>query len=151
MRMSILIVLSFGFILGQFAVADDQQPSGFTASLFDGETLNGWQVTGCEAAVEDGVILLKAGNGLVRSDHRYSDFVLDLDGAFQGADGAGELDKSAVADQLDRTAGIVFDGGINDPFAQLLEVGKGGFFVGLHQTAIANDIHGNNRCQFAFH
>ncbi|MGD0090986.1 MAG: DUF1080 domain-containing protein [Planctomycetota bacterium] len=49
------------------------------ASLFDGKTLNGWKVTGCEAVVEDGAILLKAGNGMVRTERTYKDFVLEVD------------------------------------------------------------------------
>lgn len=48
-------------------------------SLFDGRSLAGWQVTGCEAVVEDGAILLKSGNGLVRSDRIYRDFILEID------------------------------------------------------------------------
>jgi len=36
-------------------------------SLFDGRTLDGWNVIGCEAVVQDGAILLKAGNGLVQT------------------------------------------------------------------------------------
>jgi hypothetical protein len=45
-------------------------------SLFDGRTLNGWDVLTCEAEVQDGAILLKAGNGLVQSSKKYRDFVL---------------------------------------------------------------------------
>lgn len=52
---------------------------GAWVSLFDGKTLNGWQVTGCEAVVQDGAILLKAGNGLVRSQKAYRDFVLEIE------------------------------------------------------------------------
>jgi hypothetical protein len=48
-------------------------------SLFDGETLKGWKVTGCEAVVEDGAILLKSGNGLVRTERPYRDFVLEVE------------------------------------------------------------------------
>lgn len=51
---------------------------GYRKSLFDGKTLDGWVVTGCEAEVKDGVILAKAGNGLVRTDSQYDDFVLEL-------------------------------------------------------------------------
>ena len=47
--------------------------------LFDGKSLKGWKVTGCEAVVQDGAILLKAGNGLVRSERSYRDFVLEVD------------------------------------------------------------------------
>ena len=52
---------------------------GFTKSLFDGQSLAGWHVTECETVVDDGAILLKAGDGLVRTDHRYADFVLELE------------------------------------------------------------------------
>jgi hypothetical protein len=48
-------------------------------SLFDGKTLNGWDVIGCEAVVQDGAILLKSGNGLVQAKKRYKDFVLEFE------------------------------------------------------------------------
>lgn len=48
-------------------------------SLFDGKTLTGWKVIACEAVVEDGAILLKAGNGMVRTERAYKDFVLEVD------------------------------------------------------------------------
>ena len=53
---------------------------GFTRSLFDGETLQGWTVeNGCEAIVQDQAILLKAGDGWVRSDQKYGNFVLQIE------------------------------------------------------------------------
>jgi outer membrane protein assembly factor BamB len=48
-------------------------------TLFDGKTLQGWKVVGCEAVVDDGAILLKAGNGMVRTERIYRDFVLALE------------------------------------------------------------------------
>ena len=48
-------------------------------SLFDGKTLDGWTVVGCEAEVKDGMIFIKAGNGVVHTNKRYGDFVLDLE------------------------------------------------------------------------
>jgi len=48
-------------------------------SLFDGKTLEGWEVIGCEAVVQDGAILLKSGNGLVQTARSYRDFVLQLE------------------------------------------------------------------------
>ncbi len=54
-------------------------PHGYATALFDGKTLAGWHVTGCEAVVEDGAIAVKEGNGLLRTDARYTDFVLELD------------------------------------------------------------------------
>ena len=47
--------------------------------LFDGKTLDGWTVLGCEAEVDDGTIFLKAGNGVVHTNKRYGDFVLQLE------------------------------------------------------------------------
>ncbi len=48
-------------------------------TLFDGKSLKGWKVTGCEAEVQDGAILLKSGNGLVQAERTYRDFVLEVD------------------------------------------------------------------------
>lgn len=48
-------------------------------SLFDGRTLEGWDVRTCEAVVQDGAILLQAGNGLVQTAKQYRDFVLDYE------------------------------------------------------------------------
>ncbi|HUY32509.1 MAG TPA: DUF1080 domain-containing protein [Pirellulales bacterium] len=72
------------FITGLAAVAcftgfaQAGEPAGFRMSLFNGQNLDGWHVTGCEAAVENGAVVLKAGNGFVRADHEYGDFALDL-------------------------------------------------------------------------
>ncbi len=64
---------------GLSATAQAGQAAGVSISLFNGKNLDGWRVTGCEAVVEDGLLVLKSGNGLVRSEHRYADFVLELD------------------------------------------------------------------------
>jgi hypothetical protein len=47
--------------------------------LFDGKSLSGWKVAGCEATVEDGMILLKSGNGWLYTDGTYKDFVLEVE------------------------------------------------------------------------
>lgn len=63
-------------------LAADQAPGDSTApwvSLFDGRSLAGWKVIGCEAVVQDGAILLKSGNGLVRTERTYRDFVLEIE------------------------------------------------------------------------
>lgn len=53
---------------------------GYGYALFDGKTLNGWKIeNACEAEVKDGAILLKSGDGWLRSDHEFSDFVLHLE------------------------------------------------------------------------
>jgi len=48
-------------------------------SLFDGKTMTGWKVTKCEAVVQDGAILLKAGNGMVTTEKPYKDFILEVE------------------------------------------------------------------------
>ncbi len=48
-------------------------------SLFDGKTLAGWNVLKCEAVVQDGQIFLQAGNGLVQTQKKYGDFVLEFE------------------------------------------------------------------------
>ena len=75
-----------GIVCSLVASSPADEPAGFTVPLFDGQTLEGWKVTACEAVVEDGAILLKGGNGLVRSDHKYSDFVLELEWKALAAD-----------------------------------------------------------------
>jgi hypothetical protein len=59
--------------------AEDPPKPKEPVSLFDGRSLKGWKVSGCEAVVEDGALLLKAGNGLVRTEKAYRDFVLELE------------------------------------------------------------------------
>ena len=59
--------------------AEAQKADDRSVSLFDGKTLDGWKVENCEATVQDGCIFLKAGNGWVRTDRQYKDFVLDID------------------------------------------------------------------------
>ncbi len=71
--------LALGLILIAGSVLQGEEPKGFTTSLFDGKTLAGWHVTGCEAEVDDGTIYLKSGNGLLRTDYRYGDFVLEVE------------------------------------------------------------------------
>lgn len=67
-------------------LAAAEQPVGYSDPLFDGHSLYGWHVTNCEAVVEDGAIRIKSGNGLLRTDHRYSDFVLELEWKALNAD-----------------------------------------------------------------
>jgi hypothetical protein len=48
-------------------------------SLFDGKTLDGWDVIACKAVVQEDAILLESGNGLVQTKKRYGDFVLEYE------------------------------------------------------------------------
>jgi len=47
--------------------------------LFDGKTLEGWDVIKCEAVVQDRGILIKDGNGVVQTRKKYRDFVLEFE------------------------------------------------------------------------
>jgi len=55
------------------------KPGPKRVALFDGKTLNGWTLVTCEAVVDDGDILLKSGNGLVQTEKKYGDFILEFD------------------------------------------------------------------------
>lgn len=68
--------LALGNITCSVRAADD---AGFRHSLFNGRNLDGWQVYGCDAAVENGLLVLKSGNGWLRAKQLYTDFVLDVD------------------------------------------------------------------------
>lgn len=67
------------FILGiLFAPLSSAAEPGVRYPLFNGKDFSGWHVTGCKADVENGMLVLKDGDGFLRSDHRYRDFVLEL-------------------------------------------------------------------------
>ena len=55
------------------------ESGGKRVALFDGKTLDGWTVIKCEATVDDGDILLVAGNGLVQTEKQYGDFILEFE------------------------------------------------------------------------
>ena len=65
--------------LGLHGTTASAADAGVTQELFNGKDFTGWRVLNCEAVVEDGAILLKAGNGLVQTESRYADFILELD------------------------------------------------------------------------
>ena len=54
-------------------------PADEPVSLFDGKTLEGWDVLTCEAVVQDKAILLKAGNGLVQTKRQYGNYVFECE------------------------------------------------------------------------
>jgi len=61
-----------------FALAE--QPQGYTLPLFNGKNLHGWHVVGdCKAGVEQGSLVLLEGDGFLRTDHQYRDFILELE------------------------------------------------------------------------
>ncbi|MEX2141742.1 MAG: DUF1080 domain-containing protein [Pirellulales bacterium] len=73
-RRLFLVVLLLIFS-SRLLAADDV----FQFALFNGKDLAGWIITNCKVAVEDGSLVLDEGNGFVRSNLKYGDFVLELD------------------------------------------------------------------------
>lgn len=71
-------VLGLALAWGAASTGAEETP-GSTTSLFNGENLDGWVVTGCQAGVEKGLLVLQGGDGFVRSEHDYGDFVLELE------------------------------------------------------------------------
>src|ERR1035437_8670006 len=65
----------------QVVAADGAQAPkvGKRVALFNGKNLDGWDVLKCEAVVENGEILPKAGNGLVQTKKQYSDFIFEYE------------------------------------------------------------------------
>ena len=64
------------FLAANVLAAD---PMGVRSELLAAPTLEGWVASDCEVEFKDGVLLAKSGNGLVRTENRYRDFVLELD------------------------------------------------------------------------
>ncbi len=73
----IVILTALGLLATSCAVFGPDTPQ--PAALFDGESLDGWTVINCEATVDNGEILLVAGNGLVQTQKQYGDFILDFE------------------------------------------------------------------------
>jgi hypothetical protein len=78
---SILVVLSL-LLPAHLSAADE----AFQFALFNGKNLAGWDITNCKVAVEEGALVLDEGNGFVRSNLKYGDFVLELDWRARQAD-----------------------------------------------------------------
>jgi len=53
---------------------------GYTVPLFDGDSLHAWTVENdCQVTVEEGLLILKSGNGWLRSAHTYTNFQLHVE------------------------------------------------------------------------
>ena len=78
MKLTALIAASLLLPSVLFAQGVPRAPEKFV-SLFDGKTLDGWKVENCEVEVQDSCIFLKGGNGWVRTEKAYSDFILELE------------------------------------------------------------------------
>jgi hypothetical protein len=71
----LVAVLVVGFLAT--ANLSCQQHAPAEEPLFNGKDLTGWKVTECEVEVKpDGVLLLKSGEGWVRAEKVYGDFIL---------------------------------------------------------------------------
>jgi hypothetical protein len=82
MRTTIFSIVAVALLAGMttFAFAAQAADQDGAVSLFDGKTLDGWNLmNGAKFSVEDGVIKLNGGSGWLRSDKEYSDFVLRLE------------------------------------------------------------------------
>lgn len=67
-------------ICDRTAPAAEPIPMQFTHPLFDGQTTAGWTAeNGCDARVDQGRLVLFGGDGWLRSDHLYADFVLHVE------------------------------------------------------------------------
>lgn len=61
------------------SLALGEEPNNrFTYNPIADGTLNSWVVTGCEAEVKEGVIRSLSGDGMIRTQHEYADFMLEL-------------------------------------------------------------------------
>lgn len=72
-----IAILGGGIFPGSELSAEEQQ--GVRLSLFNGQDLSGWTAIHCQAGVENGLLVLQDGNGLLRTDHSYDDFILELE------------------------------------------------------------------------
>ncbi|NLF72846.1 MAG: DUF1080 domain-containing protein [Candidatus Anammoximicrobium sp.] len=72
---SMALMLLSGLVVAVAVGAVAAEP----AALFDGRTLDGWDVIACESVVQDGAILLKSGNGMVQTKKKYRDFALQFE------------------------------------------------------------------------
>jgi hypothetical protein len=59
------------------AAADSTPAPGRRIALFDGKSLDAWQVLKCQVAVTNDCLLLQAGDGVVQTRKQYGDFILE--------------------------------------------------------------------------
>jgi hypothetical protein len=55
------------------------EPGSKRVALFDGKSLDGWTVIKCEATIDNRNILLVSGNGLVQTEKKYGNFILEFE------------------------------------------------------------------------
>jgi hypothetical protein len=79
MRTAIACAAAWGLSVLAGCASAEPAPDVKPVELFDGKSLDGWDVLKCEAEVQDGAILIKAGNGIVQTKEQYADYVLELE------------------------------------------------------------------------
>ncbi len=67
------LIALIALLVAVAATAADRVP------LFNGKDLNGWTVIKCEAKADNGDVLIQSGNGLVQTERKYDNFVLEFD------------------------------------------------------------------------
>jgi hypothetical protein len=75
-------VLGMAFFAGCSSTGpapDAPAPAPASVALFDGTSLDGWDVLKCEAEVQDGCLLIKSGDGIVQTKEQYADYVLEVE------------------------------------------------------------------------
>ena len=73
-------------LLLSFTLLTSCSAQGKRVPLFNGKNLDGWAVLKCEAEVKDGNMFIKSGNGLVQSEKKYKNFVLEYEWKALGED-----------------------------------------------------------------
>lgn len=80
MMLRVAWVLGLGLAVTGGTMPLFAEDAGVRQTLFDGTSLDGWVLENdSEVEIVDGCLLLKAGNGWLRSAHQYRDFVLELE------------------------------------------------------------------------
>lgn len=78
-----LVVVAAALLMTSCSDSDGEKevkpPEDKRVSLFDGKTLDGWTILKCEASVDEGDILIIEGDGLIQSEKKYGDFILEFD------------------------------------------------------------------------
>ena len=75
MRLSAILVAMV--LVARVGVAAEEK--GKWVELFNGKNLEGWKVIGCVVEVKDGCMFIKDGNGVVRPEKVFKDYVFEVD------------------------------------------------------------------------
>jgi hypothetical protein len=79
MRTAIACAAVWGMSMLAGCASAGPAPDVKPIELFDGKSLDGWDVLKCEAEVKDGAILIKSGDGIVQTKEQYADYILEVE------------------------------------------------------------------------